>query len=135
PCVAIEPSPQCAVYIVRSLADVEGCLRGPTDLSQDCAGRHQGLRIPGWTLARKLCERITQTLGFLQIHRCDPVNSRATRQARQRLERPHVCVDVLEAGLVDELDDEHGREPRSRTPRGSSAFLTHGATFLEPVRE
>src|SRR5947208_3811336 len=49
--------------------------------------------------------------------------------------RPHVCVDVLEAGLVDELDDEHGREPRSRTPRGSSAFVTHGATFLEPVRE
>src|SRR6266478_1364537 len=34
--------------------------------------------------------------------------------------RSHVRVDLPEAGLVDELDDEHGRQPASKAPRRSS---------------
>jgi len=53
----------------------------------------------------------------------------------------HVRIDFLEAGFVDELDDEHGRQPASKAPPGGPGVGGAGQLALlrqecgQPVRK
>src|ERR1700730_4350487 len=68
----IEPSAQGAIHEVGTVSNVCGCLWRLSNLPQDGGCFYKRARVLGWTFAGKLCERVTQSFGFIGVHRCDP---------------------------------------------------------------
>ena len=68
PLIAIEPTAQGSIHFVGTLSNVWRRLRGLIDTPQDGSGFDQRSRILGRAPARKFRERVTQTLGFIEIH-------------------------------------------------------------------
>lgn len=66
--LAIEPPAQRTFHFAATLANVGRRLRRLCQVAQNDAGFGERLRIACRAPAGKFCERITQTLGFLEIH-------------------------------------------------------------------
>src|SRR5882724_1838917 len=70
--VAVEPSAQGAIHVVGALANVCRCVWRLSNFAHDGTCFYQRLRVLRRTFASKLRERVTQSFGFIRVHRCDP---------------------------------------------------------------